>query len=439
MAETTTRAPGTKAGWVAPLAWTAVLLDGFDLVIMGTVLPSLLRYQPWGLNPASATWLVTVGLIGMTIGALLIGYLTDLLGRRTLLISAVAAFSILTLACAFAPNPTVFGIIRFFAGLGLGGCLPTAIAMVNEFARGLGRSGRTTTVLMTGYHVGAVLTAVLALVFIRTGPDDWRILFIAGGLPALVLVPLMIWRLPESPSWLLTKGRRAEAEAIANANGIPLEPAAKAAVSDPSVRAVTWRTLFGPRYLRRTLALGVTSFCGLILVYGLNNWLPTIMREAGYELGAAFTFLLLLNVGAIAGLLVAGVVADRLNAGTAAVIWFFSSAVFLAMLSIRMPQLLLFVVVFVAGIFVFSGQVLVYAFTSANHPPQIRATALGFVAGIGRVGAITGPILGGWVVGAGLTQPWAFYGSALVGILAGLALLAGGLHRSPDIVKEPAA
>jgi MFS family permease len=408
----------------------AVLLDGFDLVIMGTVLPSLLRYQPWGLNPASATWLVTIGLIGMTIGALLIGYMTDLLGRRTLLIAAVTIFSLLTLACAFAPNPTVFGIIRFFAGIGLGGCLPTAIAMVNEFARGLGRSGRTTTILMTGYHVGAVLTAVLALMFIRTGPDDWRILFVWGAVPALVLVPLMMWKMPESPSWLLTKGRRAEAEAIANANGIPIEPVAVDTEVNPEDKSITWRTLFEPQYLRRTLALAVTSFCGLILVYGLNNWLPTIMREAGYELGAAFTFLLLLNVGAIAGLLIAGYVGDRLNTGVAAVIWFYSAAVLLALLSIKMGQVLLFIVVFIAGIFVFSGQVLVYAFTSANHPAQIRATALGFVAGIGRIGAITGPILGGWVVGAQLTQPWAFYGAALFGVIAGTALVLGGLHRA---------
>lgn len=434
MAETSTTAVKTTAGWVAPLAWTAVLLDGFDLVIMGTVLPSLLRYQPWGLNPGSATWLVTIGLIGMTIGALLIGYMTDLMGRRTLLIAAVTIFSLLTLACAFAPNPTVFAIIRFFAGVGLGGCLPTAIAMVNEFARGLGRSGRTTTILMTGYHVGAVLTAVLALIFIKTGPDDWRILFVWGAVPALVLVPLMIWKLPESPSWLLTKGRRAEAEAIANANGIPIEPVAVDTEVDPTDTSITWRTLFSPVYLRRTLALAVTSFCGLILVYGLNNWLPTIMREAGYELGAAFTFLLLLNVGAIAGLLIAGWVGDRLNTGVAAVIWFYAAAVMLALLSIKMGQVLLFFVVFIAGVFVFSGQVLVYAFTSANHPAQIRATALGFVAGIGRIGAITGPILGGWVVGAGITQPWAFYGASFFGLVAGSALLLGGLHRASSHV-----
>lgn len=425
----------SSAGWVAPLAWTAVLLDGFDLVVMGTVVPSLLKYPDWGLNAAGTTWLVTIGLIGMTIGALTIGYMTDLLGRRKLLISAVTLFSILTLLCAFAPNPLVFGTIRFLAGLGLGGCLPTAIALVNEFAKGKGRAGRATTVLMTGYHVGAVLTALCGLWLIGPGVDDWRKLFIAGAIPSLLLVPLMIAFLPESPAYLLTQGRTDEARAIAQANGISLE-AGHLHTERPAgaeARPITWRTLTEPAYLRRTIALAFTSFFGLLLVYGLNNWLPQIMREAGYELGAALTFLLLLNAGAVVGLLIAGVVGDRVSPGMASVMWFTTAAVFLALLSIKMPQGVLYVFCFVAGVFVFSAQVLVYAYTSANHPAEIRATALGFAAGVGRIGAIVGPILGGWVVGAGLANPWAFYGSALFGLLGAISLLSGGLHRPHEM------
>ena len=117
----------------------------------------------------------------MMIGALTIGTLTDVIGRRKALIGAVTAFSIFTLACAFAPNEAVFGVLRFLAGLGLGGCLPTAIAMVNEFSRA-GRSGRATTTIMTGYHVGAVATAALAIAVI---PNlGWRWMFVIGALPA---------------------------------------------------------------------------------------------------------------------------------------------------------------------------------------------------------------------------------------------------------------
>jgi MFS family permease len=192
----------TAANWVAPLCWIAVLLDGFDLVVVGTVVTTLQRPDEWALSGAGTTFVITIGLVGMMIGALTIGTLTDVVGRRKALIGAVAAFSFFTLLCAFAPNAAVFGLLRFLAGLGLGGCLPTAIAMVNEFTRS-GRSGRATTTIMTGYHVGAVATAALAIVVI---PGlGWQWMFVIGALPAVVLVPLIaqaparVGRLPRLP------------------------------------------------------------------------------------------------------------------------------------------------------------------------------------------------------------------------------------------------
>jgi len=143
------------AGWVAPLCWLAVALEGFDLVVLGVVLPSLLKEPGWGLNPNSASLISVVGLVGVMVGALVTGPVCDLIGRRKAIIATVVSFSVFTLLCAFAPNPLVFGLLRFLAGLGLGGVLPTALALVNEYAR-RGRGGKATTTLMTGYHVGAV-------------------------------------------------------------------------------------------------------------------------------------------------------------------------------------------------------------------------------------------------------------------------------------------
>jgi benzoate transport len=416
---TSERRAGTvarAAGWVAPLCWIAVLLDGFDLVVVGTVVPALQEPDEWALSPGGTTFVITIGLVGMTIGALTIGALTDRIGRRKALIGAVAAFSLLTLLCAFAPNAAVFGILRFLAGIGLGGCLPTAIAMVNEFTRA-GRSGRATTTMMTGYHVGAVATAALAIAVIPS--LGWRWMFVIGALPALVLVPLMLRQLPESAAYLVAKGRREEADEVARTYGLTLE--------EPTVDAregsgVTTGTLFRGTYLRNTLVIGVTSFMGLLLVYGLNNWLPTIMREADYDLGAALAFLLVLNVGAVVGLLVAGRVGDRIGIRTAGIAWFAGAAVFLALLSIKVPIAGLYVMVFLTGCFVFSAQVLVYAFVSANHPPQVRATALGWSAGAGRIGAIVGPLLTGALFAAGNAFPGGFYLFAVVGVLAAVAL-----------------
>ncbi|MGW4000073.1 MFS transporter [Amycolatopsis sp. NPDC004772] len=385
--------PGTR-GWVVPLAWTAVLLDGFDLVVLGTVLPVLLRGHVWGLTPATASVVSTVGLAGMMLGGLAIGTVTDVIGRRKSLIISVTLFSLCTLLCAFAPSTFVFGLLRFVAGLGLGGCLPTAITLVTEYAR-QGRSGSATTTVMTGYHVGAVLTALLGIVLIT--PLGWRAMFVAGALPAVVLVPLMLKYLPESETFQRVRAaERSAGHAVAG--------------------------LFRGGLLRATIAFWVTSFMGLLLVYGLNTWLPEIMRQAGYPLGAALSLLLTLNVGGIVGLLVAGRVADRVGIRPSAIAWFCAGAVFLALLSVKLPAVGLYTAVFLTGCFVFSAQVLVYAYIGRIYPDAIRATGLGWSAGIGRIGAISGPILGGALLTAGIAYPWGFYAFAAVGALGAAAV-----------------
>ncbi|MDA3629067.1 aromatic acid/H+ symport family MFS transporter [Saccharopolyspora sp. WRP15-2] len=398
---------GGRGGWALGLCWTAVLLDGFDLVVLGSVLPVLLETQQWGLTPASASVVSTVGLVGMTIGALAIGTVTDVIGRRKALIFAVTSFSLLTALCAVAPSVFVFGVLRFLAGLGLGGCLPTAIALVTEHARA-GKSGSATTSIMTGYHVGAVLTALLGIAVL---PGlGWRAMFVIGAAPALVLVPLMLRYLPESESFEQVKaerGSRRGAEAVAS--------------------------LFRGGLGRATIAFWVTSFMGLLLVYGLNTWLPQIMKSAGYPLGAALGLLLTLNIGAVIGLLVAGAVADRIGPRPSTIAWFAASAVFLAALSIKLPGIGVYVAVLIAGCFVFSSQVLVYAYIGRVYPAANRATGLGWSAGIGRIGAICGPLLGGAMLTAGIAYPWGFYAFAAVGALGAVGAAMVG---KPGVVQE---
>ncbi|EMD28790.1 MFS transporter [Amycolatopsis azurea] len=402
--------PATARSWVVPLAWTAVLLDGFDLVVLGTVLPALLRDHVWGLTPGTASVISTFGLIGMTIGALTIGTITDLIGRRKALIIAVTAFSAFTALCALSPSAFVFGLLRFLAGLGLGGCLPTAIALVTEYAR-KGKGGSATTTVMTGYHVGAVLTALLGIWLIQ--PLGWRAMFVAGALPALVLVPLMIKYLPESESF--ERARETQAKSATDVVG----------------------GLFRGGLLRATIAFWVTSFMGLLLVYGLNTWLPEIMRQAGYPLGAALGLLLTLNLGGVVGLLVAGRVADRAGVRPAAIFWFIGAALFLALLSVKLPAVGLYVAVFLTGGFVFSAQVLVYAYIGKTYPDAMRATGIGWAAGVGRVGAICGPILGGALLSAGIAYPWGFYAFAGVGAVGAVAVTGVRAGRAREEAATP--
>jgi MFS transporter, AAHS family, benzoate transport protein len=399
------------AGWVAPLCWSAVALEGFDLVVLGVVLSPMLRDGVWGLTPNTGSLITVVGLVGVMVGALTIGAVTDVIGRRRTLLLTVVGFSAFTLLCAFAPNPWIFGLLRFLAGLGLGGVLPVAIALVNEYAR-QGRGGSATTILMTGYHAGAVLTALLGIVVI---PGlGWRPMFVIGALPALVLVPLILRYLPESASFLRERAL-----------------AAGAAQVTPRRNPVA--VLFRGRYLRATVAFGVTSFMGLLLVYGLNTWLPEIMRSAGYELGAALALLLVLNVGAVLGLLVAGRVADRIGTRRSTIGWFTAAALFLALLSVRLPGIGVYVSVLLAGVFVFSAQVLVYAYVSQLYPASVRGSAVGTASGIGRLGAITGPLIGGALLTAGIAYPWGFYIFAAVAAIGAVCVAAVALTDAPAV------
>src|SRR5918998_4794237 len=148
---------GAASRWVVILCWVAVALDGFDLVVLGAVTPALLEYQEWGLTAPQIGVITSYGLFGMLIGALGIGTLADVIGRRSCILISVVSFSVFTALLAIAPSPGIFGLFRFLAGLGLGGLIPTAATIVSEFAR-MRRGNSSITFLVSGYHVGGGLT-----------------------------------------------------------------------------------------------------------------------------------------------------------------------------------------------------------------------------------------------------------------------------------------
>jgi len=238
-------------------------------------------------------------------------------------------------------------------------------------------------------------------------------MFVVGGVAGLLTLPVMWFKLPESTSYLRAKEAREQGTGHALGK-----------TSD----------VVKGRYLRVSIGLWVASFMGLLLVYGLNIWLPKIMGEAGYSIKAGTGLLLALNVGAVIGLLIAGGISDSRGNKPTVLLWFGLAAAFLALLSIKMDNtLVVYAAVLLAGIFVFSAQVLVYAFVGHLYPTEIRGTALGMAAGVGRIGAIVGPFLGGALVTAGIAYPWGFYAFALAALLAVLALATVPAHmRQPE-------
>ncbi|MDQ0380986.1 MFS transporter [Amycolatopsis thermophila] len=390
-----------RSAWTAVLCWLTVLLEGYDLVALGATIPTLLKTGHLGFTAAGATAVATVSLVGVAVGAAALGPLTDRFGRRVMLIGSVLLFSVFTLVLPLAPNVATFGVFRFVAGMGLGACMPVALTVMSENLPARRRASAS-TFTMTGYHVGAVLTSLLALAAV----ENWHVLFYGGGIAGLVVVPIMWWRLPESAAYLEAKQR-------------------------PDAEKFSLRDLLGPKFRRVSVAVWTGSFMGLLLVYGLNTWLPQLMRTAGYPLSTSITLLLVLNIGAVIGLVLAGVIADRFGIRPIARIWFGAGAVLLALLSLKIGNsVVLNGLVLLTGVFVFSAQVLIYGYVAHAFPAQARGTALGVTSAVGRLGSIVGPFVTGALVTAGVAYPWGFYFFAIVAALGlGAILLLGSPRR----------
>ncbi|WP_159675184.1 MFS transporter, partial [Streptomyces mexicanus] len=201
----------TVALLVVGLCWTAVLFDGLDMFIYGSVLPHMLATKALGITPGQAGDLGSYATFGMLVGALAAGTVADRVGRKTLMIGCVTLFSLASGICALSGSVAVFGLGRTLAGVGLGGLLPTAISMVSDYARG-GRGALTIGALMTAHHAGGILSAYVAKWLVE--PVGWRSAFWVCVVP-LLFVPVLIKALPESLSFLLARGRTEQARALA--------------------------------------------------------------------------------------------------------------------------------------------------------------------------------------------------------------------------------
>jgi AAHS family benzoate transporter-like MFS transporter len=426
---------------VLALCWTVVLLEGFDLFAYSTVIPVLLQQHSWGLSPAEAGRIGSYATFGMLCGSLVMGTITDRFGRRITVSGCVIWFSVFTMVSAVSPNVAIFGTSRFLAGLALGGIIPAVMPLALEYAPARGKNkGFAATVMMSGYHTGGIVVAALAIGLLPA--LGWRSMFWAGALPLVVILPLLLRYLPESPAFLLAHGRRDEAEKLARKRGVSLEALAQGDEETSNTpptegnRAAGLAVLFHPRYLASTLLFFIASFMGLLLVYGFGTWLPELMRGSGYSIGSSMSFLVITNLGAIVGMLVSGRIADRAGTRSVCIGWFAIGAVFVGIISIPMPTVLTYLAVALAGFFLFTAQVLLYAHVAKHYPFAARATALGWVAGIGRLGSVAGPALGGILLGAHLGV-WNFYTFAAAGLIGALAVAIAPRPQAPTETNAP--
>jgi MFS transporter, putative metabolite:H+ symporter len=420
------------------LAFCGIMFDAADFAMFGAALPPIAR--EFGLGPAQAGLLATAGLIGAFLGALFWGTISDYIGRRTSFQATVGLFAVFTALVAVSWNMMSLIVFRFLSNFGLGGEVPVTLTLGSEFSPGRIR-GSMTGNIMAAFPVGLVIAAALSLLIIPHW--GWRALFFVGVVPAVLLFFVRRY-MPESVRYLLSKGRIAEAEqtvAEIEKQAIGRALTAEEIKTIPHVRPevgtetkVTVFELLAPGRARNTLLLWVVSFGFLWSSNGILFMLPTILQQRGIPLTQAITFMLVQALTAIVGYSACGFLIDRFGRRPILFLYFFVGAFFHLWFA-EASGVWLYVAAAAVG-WVNPG---VYGSTgiyvSELHPTHLRATAVGWFFGIGRIGSFLAPTVVGFMLAYG-AGAYVLHTFALAYLISAIALWLIGIETKGRVLEQ---
>jgi AAHS family benzoate transporter-like MFS transporter len=403
------------------LCLACMTLEGYDVIAYGAALPALLAHHAWGMTVAQAGVIGSLTPIGTLVGTLVAGYLTDLVGRRWLVLASVMLFSLAMVLCGVTPDVPAFVVGRILVGIGVGGVLPSIVALVFEYSTPQ-RRNLNAALAFAGVGVGGALAAVVAATAV---PElGFRAEYLIGGLAAVAVLPFAFRFLPESLLHLRARHRDDAAERWARRLGLDPAPVPAAAATAPSASGIgRFTLLFSRRHFVTTVLFCLMTFASLLVLFGLYTWLPQLMRSAGYDLGSALGFLVVLNLGTAIGPLAIGRIADRVGSQPATAASFLLAVVGIVALSYRLPTGVLYVAVVFAGVGTVGTQILINVFIASRFPVENRATALGTALAFGRLGGIAGPVFGGVLLSTQLPTAVLFYAFAAPAVLGALFVL----------------
>ena len=420
---------------------TVLFIDGFDTQAIGYVAPAVA--QDWKLARGALGPVFGAGLFGLMIGALVFGPIADRIGRRWIIIVSTAAFGIGALATIFTSDVPSLLAIRFLTGLGLGGAMPNAVALTSEFSPHR-RRATMVMAMFCGFSVGAAIGGLLAAALIPA--FGWRSVFVVGGVAPLLLVPFLVVRLPESVRFLALSSQANERVAALLAQIAPSvrHPAGtRFEAQEIKLPGIPVVHLFGTGRVWATLAFWVMFFMSLLDLYLLSNWLPTVLNDLGASVSAAAVIGSMLQVGGVVGVFTLGQFIDRFSFRALALTYFAASIAVAAIGFTGHSIALTTTAIFCAGFCIVGGQTASNALAATFYPTTIRSTGVGWALGIGRVGSIVGPLVGGIMLARRMSNESVFVAAAVPALCACLASFAlsriTGASKSTEIANATEA
>jgi MFS transporter, putative metabolite:H+ symporter len=415
----------------------ATFFDAFDALAIASVLPVIVPL--WKLTPPQIGFMISAGFFGQLIGALLFGWIAERYGRMPAMIWSIALFAIMSLVCALAWDYNSLLLFRTIQGIGLGGEVPVAAAFISELAKAHGR-GRFVLLYEIVFPIGLVGTSLIGLWVVPH--YGWQTMFILGALPAFLA--LVLRRLvPESPRWLASRGRQAEAEAAIRLIERETEKSTGQALPPPKPvvstldKPASLSDLFGPTYLRRTLVVWVIWFAAYFINYGLTIWLPTVYRTLfQLPLEQSLRYGLITQAVGLLGTLICALTIDYVGRRPWFAMSFAAAGIALAALAFyptpTAEQVLTSMTI--AYFFISTINIGVYLYTPELYPTRVRAIGVGTATAWLRIASMIGPSVVGMMIGSGL--PSVFITFAIAAAIAAVIAALFAVETKGRVLEE---
>jgi putative MFS transporter len=407
---------------------SATFFDAFDALSLAFVLPVLVRL--WRITPAEIGWLIAIGYLGQFVGALVFGALAERYGRIRSVAGATALMSLMSIACALAGNFGTLLTLRLIQGIGVGGEMPVAATYINELSKARGR-GRFFLLYELIFPIGLMTTGQIGAVLVPS--LGWQVMFLIGGIPGL-LVTVLLLRLPESPRWLVSRGRVADADAVirdmeANGPGGPSgPPSGESRIPNPESRRARASDLFAGPYRARTLTVWILWAAAYFITNGLNNWMPTLYSSVYHlSLAAALRAGTFNNIAQVAILVVCAFAIDAVGRRRWTFMGLVAGAALLAMLGTFAAHSVTAVIALVTLSYGIVGSVnaVLYLYTPEIYPTRMRALGTGAATCWLRLASAAGPVFVGYLVATrGTAAVFLMFATAgVIGAVAALGML----------------